>query len=113
MAAVEYDIEIEQGSDWAYQWPVNDGGTPLDLTGWTVRGQVRSRHSSPDVLHEWSTTLGNATVASGSFTLSVAASASSAWTWKKGVYDIELVSPEGTVYRVLQGEIEVDPEVTR
>ena len=113
MAAVEYDIEIAQGSDWAWRWPVDDGTDPLDITAWTVRGQVRSRHSSPDVLHEWSTTLGNARGEVGSFSLSVSAATSSAWTWKKGVYDIELVSPEGTVYRALQGAIAVDPEVTR
>ena len=35
-------LVIQQGTTWAMQWPISDmQGTPLDVTGWSVRAQVR------------------------------------------------------------------------
>lgn len=113
MSALEFDFEIEQGSDQAWQWPVQNGGVDVDLTEYTLRGQVRKNDKDATVLYEWSTTLGNATCDAGSFTIFAPAADSSTWVWRKGVYDIELTAPGGSITRVLEGTVEVDPEVTR
>ena len=114
MAALEVDLEIDQGSDWAMKWPVTDGGAAVDLTaGWSLRGHVRKRLADTETLYEWDSSDGTAVLEADGFTLLVANTVSSGWTWKSAVYDVELVQPGGAVTRVLQGKVTVDPEVTR
>lgn len=114
MPAQRYDFEIEQGASFALTWPVLQNGEPMDLTGYTVRSQVRKAAGDAALLHEFSNAEGNAAADSRGITISVAPAESSAWTWKHGVYDVELVSPNATtVVRVAEGRITVSPEVTR
>lgn len=109
-------ITIPQGTDSGRRWLVNDGATglPCSLEGWTVRSQIRKLASSPDVLHEFSTTLGNATAGSDGFvTLLWSAAETSAWQWAEAVFDIELTNPDGKVMRLDSGRVAVSREVTR
>lgn len=108
------NLVIPQGTTWSISWPVTDAnGQPIAGAGWSVRAQVRPYASSGLVLHEWSTTLGNATIVNGSVALTVSASDSAAWPWRKGVYDVELTDPSGKVARLAEGTVVVSPEVTR
>ncbi len=105
---------IEQGTTWAISWPILDAaGEPMDLTGWTVRAQIRESVTAAEVLHEFTTAKGNATVEQSYVTLSVAPSESSAWPWRNAVYDVELTDPTGRVARIAEGAVTVSPEVTR
>lgn len=114
MPAQRYDFEIEQGASFALTWPVLQNGEPMDLTGYTVRSQIRKQHGDSVVLHEFSNAEGNAVADNRGITLSVKPTESSAWTWTHGVYDVELVHPGGTtVVRVAEGRVTVSPEVTR
>lgn len=106
-------LTIPQGTTWGIAWPITKDGEPTDLTGWTVKAQVRKTAANPTVLHEWSTASGTATVTDSKVTLLVAAAVSSAWLWVRGVYDLELTSPSGVVYRIAEGPVYVAPEVTR
>jgi hypothetical protein len=94
------------------EWPLG----PIPDT-WSVRCQVRAEIDSTEVLAEWDSTDPETLpcgVADGVVTLSVPASVSSAWTWLRGRWDIEVVSPSGDiVLRVDWGTIVVRPEVTR
>lgn len=108
------DLTIIQGSTWGISWPVvDDDDQPLDLTGWSVRAQVRPRTDSGTVLWEWSTAANSASVSGAAVTLRLTAAQSSAFTFSRAVYDIELTDGDGNVYRVAQGHVEVSPEVTR
>lgn len=109
------NLVILQGTDSGVRWLVNDGsGVPYDFTGWTVKSQVRASVAAPTVLHEWSTTLGNATAGSNGFvSLFWSHAETTAWTFAGGVFDIELTSPDGKVSRLDSGRITVRPEVTR
>jgi hypothetical protein len=49
----------------------------------------------------------------GVIAITVTAAQTAAMAWKHGVYDLELVSPNGTVERLLKGDVVVDFEVTR
>lgn len=108
------DLVIPQGTTWEVRWPIlKDDGTPADLGGWQVRAQVRRTRRSAAVLHEWSTTLGNAAISNATISLRVAANESSAWDWSTAAFDVEIYSLDGRVVRVTQGTLHVDPEVTR
>jgi len=53
MAAVAYDISIEQGATWteSFIYCEDEAGLiPIDLTGWQGRGQIRATPSSPVIL---------------------------------------------------------------
>ena len=116
MAAASYDFVIEQGTtlNKSFVWKSSDG-VVIPLTGYTARMQVRTSQASPDVL--LSLTTADATIVitpnAGKVTLALTPAATSAITWRRGKYDLEIVSPTGVVTRLLSGTIEVSREITR
>lgn len=111
----ELNLLIQQGTSWGWQWHILDPNTgdDMDLTGWTVKGQVRESIDSSTVLYEWNTTDGNAIVSLGKVEIIVDPDVSSAWVWNRGRYDLELTNPAGKVARISQGSVKVSREVTR
>ena len=108
------NLTIPQGPTWETRWPIVDSaGQPANLDGWGVRAHVRTQKLSETVLHEWSSTLGNASILGSDVSLKVSATESSAWNWRKGFYDVEIFHTDGRVLRITQGQMEVDTEVTR
>ena len=108
-------LVISQGSYYERRYPIlnPDTGLPLDLTGWTARGQVREAVESAAALYEWSVAESNLQLLAGELVISVPAGDSSGWTWRRGRFDIELTDPSGKPGRVDSGSIQVDPETTR
>lgn len=118
MTAAYYKIQVEQGSTWRRTLTVRDEvGDPVDLTGYGARMQIRESMDSPDPLYSLATDGPSPGITingpAGQLTLVIANETSSAWTWRYGVYDLELESAGGEVERLLRGEVEVDREVTR
>ncbi len=116
MKPAGYDIEIIQGQTLvrAVLWKDADG-EPVDLTGYSARMQIRRSKSSSDVLFELTTANGRIAIdgAAGKVTLTFTAEESAAFTWRRGVYDLELEAGDGVVRRLLEGAVEVNREVTR
>lgn len=109
MTALKSDLTIEQGTTWSHGWAVTYNGTAIDAT-WTARGQIRERVSSTAVLYDLEPTVN----ADGSVVIGVDPATSSAWTWRSGVYDIEVVNDDGSVVlRIAEGRVSVAREVTR
>lgn len=108
-----FDIRIDQGETWECEIPVfNAAGNPLSLSGWDAIGQIRPMPGSPLLYHEWTT--GNGLlIGESSITLIVPASVSALWTWRSGVYDVELIDPDGAVTRLVAGRVTLVPEVTK
>lgn len=108
-------LVIPQGSYWEASWRVRDAaGAPVtDLSGWSVRGQIRATVDSDVVLYEWSVAAGNAALYAPFVSLIVFDTDSDAWTWQDGVYDIEVTDPGARVYRLAEGDVFVSREVTR
>jgi hypothetical protein len=111
---LSYSLRIKQGETWRYTFPVTQ--LPPDVTsvdGMTARAQVRD-DVDDTVLYEWSAANGNITAEDLAVTLTVGAAESSAWTWRRGVYDLELTDPigGGTVC-LASGWVYVYPERTR
>ena len=111
------DFDIPQGATFALPltWQ-NEDGTPVNLTGYTARMQIRAKLEDAAFLLELTT--GNARIvltvpASGKFELRLTAAETAALTWTRGVYDLDLVSSGGAVTRLVSGIVRVSPEVTR
>ena len=105
------DLRIKQGSDGGRQWPIyNTDGTPFNLTGYTVKSQIRSL--SGNLLHEFSTSLGNAVIAGNTITLTWTHTQTTGWRWEEGRYDLEITSPGGAVTPIDKGFVTVSKEVT-
>lgn len=91
--------------------------TPVDLASYTGRMQIKDKIGGT-VLASTDTddapnnvitiTVNNTTK---TITLTIPATATAAFTWKKGVYDLEMVNGS-TVVGLLSGAITVTPEVT-
>lgn len=113
------DLRIEQGTTWGVAIPLIDGedGQAVELDGYRVRAQIRSRAgSSGPPLWEWSdddSAPGTAILTASQVRLYVEPAQSSQWTWNRGVYDVELTGPDGVVTRVASGAVYVSREVTR
>lgn len=110
-------LTIPQGSTWRRRFELrNPDGTPLSLVGYTARMQYRSAHASVAVLLEATESNGRVAMAAsaGHFEITFPAAATQALEAPaRGVYDIEIASSGGEVYRILEGDLRVSPEVTR
>lgn len=109
-------LVIPQGTTWAIRWPLQDAaGFPLVTAGWTLRAQIRYQADAVELLHEFSTELGNATVTDSYAELRVEPAESSAWNWINdcAVFDVELTTEVGNVIRLTQGTVYVSAEVTQ
>ena len=127
MLAGNYNITCQQGSTFTRTLeieqpdlatdPTGNTFVPFDLSGYTARMQVRRTIDSSNFVLELTTSNGGLAInpvigdvnkltifAPANVTASVSTS---------GVYDIELISAENTVSRILQGIFNLSPEVTR
>lgn len=116
MAASYHDFTIDQGSTFqrTLTWKDSDG-TPIDLTEFTARMQIRRTLRSEEVLVEMTTENGYIELggAEGTIMLTIPADVTKELVVTRGVYDIELESVDGIVTRLLQGCVIISPEVTR
>ena len=116
MAAATYNFVIEQGTTLAKTLIWNSStGTPVNLTGYTARMQVRQSVTSSVVLLELTSAAGTIVLTPLTWTivLNFPAATTAAIIWRHGKYDLELVASNGTVTRLIEGQIDISPEVTR
>lgn len=87
--------------------------TPQSLSGYTARMQVRRRVGGTllETLHSADNEIVLDNVLK-TITIQITATATAAYTWRKGVYDLELVDGTGKVVVILHGGISVEREVT-
>ena len=111
MSAGTYNFTIEQGTTFSRVLTLQENGSAMNLTGYSVASQMRSTHDSSTVVATFSGSVTNAS--SGQLTLSLTNSQTSAIDEAIYVYDVEITSGAGAVTRILEGNITVTPEVTR
>ena len=111
MSAGTYNFTIEQGTTFSRVLTLQENGSAMNLTGYSVASQMRSTHDSSTVVATFSGSVTNAS--SGQITLSLTNSQTSAVEEAIYVYDVEITSGAGAVTRILEGNITVTPEVTR
>ena len=113
MSAGKYNILIQQGADYIQGVTLKDSttGLPIDLTGVTVRGQVREAYNSAAPLAAF--TVQYTDMPNGKFTLTIPAATTTLLSFDTGVYDVEVVYGSGVIDRILQGSVVFSPEVTK
>lgn len=128
MAAGNYSFTIEQGTTVNFEIQYTDSGSnPIDLTGYSGKMQIRSNFANdqPTTYATLSSSLapdgtglnfsGSAGInppSSGSIGIYISAASSSAFTFTKAKYDLEITSGS-TVTRLLQGVVTLSKEVTQ
>lgn len=114
------NITIEQGATFTMPvqlstgGPVSEGGTPVDLTGCTIRMHIRRRASDDIPLLDLSTGDGITITDedAGQFEVLIADEVTAAITWASALYDLEVETAGGQVKRYLQGKVKVSKEIT-
>lgn len=120
MPAAVYNWEVEQGATAEFVTQLKDPeGNPVDLTGYSGRGQIREKMSSQDVLATITVNIENPAQGFVRITLPPSELAgkrikgNSHSERMMAVYDIELYRSENEVIRLLNGSVAISPEVTR
>jgi hypothetical protein len=89
--------------------------TPIDLTGFTARMQIRAKIDDTIVIKELTT--GNGSIAvnntTKTITLTIPAEITAAFTFSTAVYSLEMISSGGQVTAFCSGTITLVKEVTR
>jgi hypothetical protein len=115
------DYTIEQGATFTDTITWSISGSGVNLTGYDVRMQVRQTYADLDSviilsasIDESNIVLANQATYPGQFTITIPASVTELLEWEGAAkYDIEVESANGTVTRLLQGQIRLSREVTR
>jgi hypothetical protein len=117
MAAAKLKLLIEQGATFSkvLTWKAGTPAVPVDLTGCTARMQIRSEITSPTPLTTLTTENGGIELGgvAGTITLIITPTATAAFTWTAGVYDLEIILSPTDIRRLVYGTVTVSPEVTR
>lgn len=112
------NLDCFQGANFDYSltWTTTAGTvtTPVDLTNYSARMQVREEYASGSAVLSLTSgsgiTLGGT---AGTILLEASSTATAALVSGQYLYDLELVSAAGYVTRLVEGVFIVDPEVTR
>lgn len=114
MPAATYNIICDQGATFnrVITWK-NTAGSPINLTGYTAKMQVRTSPAAATAVLTLSTAAGSIVLggALGTVTLTAAASLMTMDGYNY-VYDLELTSGGGEVTRLVMGNFTVRAEVT-
>lgn len=112
---VQRNFTVPQGADYPIRIRYLADGTPVNLTGATVRGALRKHPSDPSAIINFTNANNNIylDIPTGYFGINFVASATSAIEATKYYYDIEVVLPNGDVTRAMQGFITLTPEITK
>lgn len=118
MQPANIELTIYKGSTFVktIQWKSGNPAVPVNLTGCTLRMQIRKSVTDSVILDTLTTENGKLEITSavdGKLNIKIAAATSSAYTFDRGVYDLEVVFLDNSVYRIIEGAVTAVPEVTR
>ena len=109
--AIYSNFTIDQGSNFTADIDVTDSdGDALNLTGYSSGGQIRKSYSSTTYT---AFTASISSVIGGTVRIALSAVQTGALKAGSYVYDVEITSASGDITRVVEGQIEVTPGVTR
>lgn len=122
MAAVQYNTVIEQGASFDKQFELVDGdGVAIPLDGYTFRAQLRRKPlDTGSPVATFTCALGEETnqlIISLSPTqtaaITVDAVSGNPTAKTRYYYDVYLTAPDNSVSRLVEGYVDVSPEVTK
>lgn len=111
MAAGYQELFIEQGSDFATSITLDDvDGTPFDLTDYTSKSQIRKSYYSANATAEFIISITNPTT--GIIGLNLESANTANMAPGRYVYDVVIKNNQNVKTRVLEGIVNVLPQVT-
>ena len=110
MASIS-NIFIDQGADFTTTVTVSDAnGDAVSLSGYSVAAQIRKSHLS-STSTAFTASISNASA--GEITISLTDSQTTSLEAGRYVYDVLITASGGTKTRVVEGQVTVNPSVTR
>ncbi len=112
MAAAYQELFLEQGTTFNTNITLDDiDGTPFNLTGVTAKSQIRKSYYSANTTAEFAITINDPQT--GVILLSLGAPTTANIAAGRYVYDVAIKDTANTVTRVLEGIVNVIPQVTK
>ena len=109
--ATQSNLVIDQGTDFSSIISLNNqDGTPMNLTGCTVKSQFRKSFQSSAYT---SFTASIYDAPNGNVTLQLSNDQTSAVDPGRYLYDIQLTNPQGLKIRALEGLVLLTPQITQ
>ena len=111
--AIYANLPIDQGTSFSSVINVSGAdGLPYNLTGYTVRGQIRKNYTSSTAVSFAASVVAPAT--DGKIQLTLTSTQTAAMKPGRYVFDVEIVeTATSAISRVVQGQVEINPRVTR
>ena len=110
MASIS-NIFIDQGADFTTTVTVTDSnGDAVSLVGYSAAAQIRKSYSS-STSTAFTTSVSNAS--GGEITITLSDTQTAALEAGRYVYDVLITASGGTKTRVVEGQVTVNPSVTR
>lgn len=109
--AVYANLVVDQGSSFNTTITVEEAtGADTNLSGYLVRAQIRKTYTS-SVAVDFEAEISDPD--NGVVVIRLSPAASGALKAGRYVYDVEIESPSEEVTRIIEGQLEVTPRVTR
>ena len=110
--ATTYDISATQGNTLLLNLTANDSaGTPINLSGYSARGYVKSQYSNSGILFNLNPTIATSYV-NGIVNISGNAEEIAALPVGSFPYDLEVFNSGGYVTKFLRGNFNILPQTT-
>lgn len=112
---VTKNLTINKGSGYRITFTLSKDGSDVDLSGYSVRGQVRSSSSSTSYLLNMTSAnlLLKIDNTNSSIIMNLPESFTRRVSGSYAVYDIELLNPTSDAYKIVTGLLTFTPEVTQ
>ncbi len=112
MAAGYQELFVEQGANYSTSITLDDSnGDAFDLTDYQAKCQMKKSYYSTNATAEFTTTI--ASPGDGIITLSMTSGTTANIAAGRYVYDVIIKSSSNTVTRVLEGIVNIIPQVTK
>lgn len=116
MTASIINLSIEQGASYTLvvQWVSDDTDIPFNINGCKLRMQMRIAPKA-DLLFEGTTENGKLVIEdgpTGQFSINLLPTDTDHIQFTKVMYDVECEFIDGKVFRIMQGTIDIDPNIT-
>ncbi len=112
MSAAEYNLVVDQGSDFAVEFTLSENGSVKNLTGYSARAQMRKVKTSADVSATFTCSIPTPT--NGVIKIELPNATTKALSAGRYFYDLEIfTASDAIVTRIMQGEVDLTQEVTR
>tara|TARA_Y100000310_G_scaffold333401_1_gene410878 strand:- start:2005 stop:2346 length:342 start_codon:yes stop_codon:yes gene_type:complete len=111
--SAHYDLNITKGSSFSVRLvALDDSGSALDLTSWSVRGLAKLRYSSSETLINLNPQKVPQHETDGYVDINLTAAQTELLPVTEGVFDIEIFDGNGFVKKLIIGYARVYPEAT-